>query len=201
MSDAVELGYGAAVYDLTMEVRPNLAPIGDGWALVLFSSGVGSEFLGSGGLALGVPTDRNGFAVEWRFSEPDGSNRQSTDSLVFRHLRATASDPVLASTLSATPQAFDSTSSTLRWTQRLRATVTPDIPGDADNDTAVVVEYFDAGSWNAAFACGSTSACPFRLEAGSAVHVGVTGASRDGYEAQMFVDMSETFFSVASRCP
>jgi len=201
LTDAVEIGYGNVVYDMTMEVRPNLADIGDGWALVLFVDGVGTEFLGPGGLALGVPTDRDGFAVEWRFSEPDGSNRQTTDSLVFRHLRFSASDPVIASTLSAQPQAFDSSSSTLKWFQRLRATITPDIAGDAANDTAVVIEYFHSGSWQSAFACGSGTACPFILEAGSSIRAGVTGASRNGHEAQMFVDMSETFLSVSSRCP
>ena len=85
----------------------------------------------------------------------------TNDSLLLRHLRASASDPVVAR--ASDPRPDVDRSFRMSRAQELRVTITPDAPGDATDQTEVVVEHRD-GSWFPSMSCGgSAPACPFTI--------------------------------------
>mgnify|MGYP000114015944 FL=1 len=115
-------------------------------------------------------------AVEWRWYNVDDMS-DTDDSLVLRHITNGGPDPVIGRAANPGPDAFTSTlhGGSTRREQQVRITITPDLPGDAANDTRVVVEYFELGAWRAGTSCGGAApACTFAIATGERYHFGRT---------------------------
>ena len=180
-ADPLVVGYGTVRFELRASIdEPTRMETRNGWALVLVREDPvsSSPLLGAEGDVLGVPRGRDGIAVEWRFYDVD--DRSNTDdSLVLRQLRASGDDPIVARVPNPGPDAYTSIyhGSSTRRDQRVRLTITPDMPGDAANDTVVIIEYWEYAAWQPGAACGgSAPACPFRIASGERYHFGATNS-------------------------
>jgi hypothetical protein len=177
-STDVELGYQPLV--ITATVRSSTANLNqhpaDGWAVVVLKPG--SSHLGSSGIALGVPTSRTGYALEWRFYGSGGTT-DAADELTLRALYSTT-DPVIG-TPSNVPSAetLDNGGNTIDIvTQRVQLTITPQVPG---NSSVTRVEGRPWSSAASAYSstvesCSGTS-CPVRFYPGEMLEIGIVAAS------------------------
>ena len=172
---AVPLGWGGAVLDAAMRsIVPGGAtlPPGDGWALIAIVGG-GAPTLGPGGAALGVPRDRDGFAVEWRRYQEDAP-ATATDSLVIRRLSASGADPVVV----RVPNPMPAGPTAPVPGQRVELEVRPDVPGTPEDETMVRVRFRASGVWSSYHGCGPSfaSACGLVLAPGTPMRFGISAA-------------------------
>ncbi|MCB9631522.1 MAG: putative metal-binding motif-containing protein [Sandaracinus sp.] len=210
--EAQRIGYGTVTFDAHMQIELNTSgECANGWALVVARANGSPYTLGAGGNALGVPTNRDGFAVEWRFYDVD-DRATLTDSLALRQLRASTSDPVVSVYDGPTQEAFrKSASSGYRPHQHLRARIEPDDPASAANETAVRIEFgiYGSGSsfmgWMDALACGpASSPCPFRIASGESYFFALTAAAEPASRPVVFYSQTSgqaPFVEVTDTCP
>ncbi len=177
-TDPLEIGYGPITFSVRASVNePTHDPTLYGWAAVLIREDTvtPNPLMGEPGNRLGVSWGRDGFAAEWRFYE-EGDMSNLANSLVLRHITNGGADPVLSRVTNPGPDARTSllNESGTRRVQQVRITITPDFPGDAANDTEVVIEYFE-GTWRPGTSCGTAATpCPFTIQSGERYHFGST---------------------------
>ena len=185
-SDPLVIGYEAVVLDAKIFLdEPSAGLVSHGWALVVAQEDLTApgSLLGTGGDQLGVPLDRNGFSVEWRWDDGVMNSNCDTDlvdddTLVLRHLQESGADNLVGSSANPHPAAYSCSvhGSLTRREQHMRATITPDLPGGA-NTTEVLVEYERLSTWTTAFSCGGgAAACPFSIQSGQRYHFGMVSS-------------------------
>lgn len=171
VTPAQVLGHGNVTFEALLDVvKGSSSTPGEGWALFVVRATAGNP-IGSSGSALGVPRNKDGFAVEWVF------NGNGSDFGRIRHLRASStSDPVVDSSGTLNPSLNGATSGFID--QGFRVTATPDVPGTAANETAVIVQHIGWIGEPVVMECGpSATACGFRLTPGLTYYFGVSAAT------------------------
>jgi hypothetical protein len=197
----VELGYQPLVVTVTVLASPygSFENPADGWAVVVFKSGVGSGYLGGSGNALGVPLARTGYAAEWRFYG-SGGTADLPDELALRGLRATSSDNIIGAPSDVpAPAALGAGGPATLVFQRIQLTITPQVPGGSGSVTRVEARAFNPSTevYGGAESC-SGATCPTSLFPGDILHVGVTAAN-GGLRARVVA--ASISVSAPAQCP
>ncbi|MBX3246739.1 MAG: putative metal-binding motif-containing protein [Myxococcales bacterium] len=176
-------GYGPIRFEAEVFVDvpgQNVVP-GDGVALVVVGGPGAASWLGAGAEQLGVPRDRDGVAVEWRFFDADNPS-VTADSLVLRRLSAAGADPIVLRAAGFPDHIVLRSASDFTYRAGLRLELTPEVPG-ATGTTAMRVSFrfytTSWGPWTTYLSCGHAGepACGASVVAGQTYRFGVTGAT------------------------
>ncbi len=173
---AIRAGYGEMEFYAiaNLSSAPGAQPA-DGWALSVVHAS-GSQLVGAPGGELGVPRDREGYAVEWRVYTGD-----DTDEVTLRHLNPTGADDAIRWTDTVPVEdAFDSNDSPDDKGLRLR--IQPETPGTRAR-TEVRAYWVNSGIEHLVTWCGGHESdpgftpCPVRIRPGDRLVMIVSAAS------------------------
>lgn len=142
---------------------------GDGWAFVAIDQTVSPTDFAAASYPLGVPTDRDGFAVEWFLGTPS----EPEDRARIRALQATGADTVVVQAPPGMGR-VDADTSSGAGNQYVAVTVRPDLPWTAGDETSIEVRDGFVGDF--VTGCGpypgaptSVPACGFTITPGGLV--------------------------------
>jgi hypothetical protein len=194
---SIVMGYEPIVVEVQLNASQagvNLYP-GGGWALV-FLALPGAQHLGTSANNVGVPLERTGFALEWRFH--GAAPIEEADTVRLRALTG-AGDPYLGTVSVAGERRLDRvTAAPLnRIAQRLRLTLSPEIPGQSGSATAVRGDYWNGTSWVTAGMCMGSACDGVHLYPGVRYEIGVTAGSTASERS--VVEFPTSFSAVADR--
>jgi hypothetical protein len=175
------IGYEPVTVSIGMKVQTAGGEPGEGWALVALRTPIDQAEFEANPFPLGVPTNRDGFAVEWFL----GTESSPEDRLRIRQLRASMSDPIIDDGPSGQGD-VDVDTNAGAGNQWVIVHIQPDLPWTAEDETYVRVRnrWDDTGDTATVAGCGphptagtSPIPCGFTITPGDAFQLGLTAGS------------------------
>jgi hypothetical protein len=210
LSEPVVVGGGSVVINATARAgRASTEPCrdgsgygcpGDGWAIVVYRGGVGSQ-LGSGGDNLGVVRTWKGYSVEWIFYNRQGWSQG--DVVKLRAINGSASEAWESERIDGAPPLDQATDPPVQ--QSVRMTIEPDDPDTPDNEMSVTAslrtgpDLTPIGPGCAGDECCPRDNCDAPVRPGDTLQVALTSAT-GAFQANVQVDAPEGLSVQISPC-